>query len=100
MSSKMHIKITGINGEVVVDEDFTCLMGALCIGEGKHMQLYNGCCTNGTKLTTFLAYVENLRRVCDDILDEAPFMRVILEKIIAGKADEVGIFKGTPGANL
>ena len=97
---KMHIKITGINGEVVVDEDFLCLMGAICLGEGRHMQLYNGCCTNGTKLTTFLAYVENLRRIVDDILDEAPFMRVALEKIIEGKAGEIGIFEVTPDGNL
>ena len=85
MSKKFHIRITSTDNEIIIDEDFICIMGAVNLGDNKCFSAYSGCCSGGDRLVTLRCLVDTLHRVVKDILDEAPFMKPVIESIVSRK---------------
>lgn len=85
MSKNFHIKIVSPDGENVVDSDCICIMGAVNLGDKKCFSAYSGSCSGGDRLVTLHCLVDTLHRVVKDILDEASFLKPVIEAIVAQK---------------
>ena len=79
---KFHLTVSENGSDrVFVDKDFDCLFGVVSVGGNHFISLYQGACTNGTKICALKALGDLLIEICKDMIDDDPIAKSIIDAL-------------------